>query len=312
MKKLIFVSIMILTISIKMNSQVPVTLDPRLGNNSALKDLGNQWIDIYSSPDYLGTKHRITALSGDLTLPFNSRNISYKVKPGLIVYVKPCGTEFGDEIILYGDKSRYPLPKLCGVRFAVSEIVTVKLCGFSTEIHNNDCKRFFGTVKVKIIENKVDGLPVLCPPSLSSAVAIRNNFEALMYSNPNANSSSPINRFIYNNNPIPEIIDGANIFAAFVVSREALQSGRISVSTEVDLGSAHKSCDLCDDFSSNVRMARPETYTSRINELPNFSTNSVSKQLIVGPYRATGNRDGFAVTASGGIFHNIRAHFRVQ
>ncbi|MFZ4545184.1 MAG: hypothetical protein ACOYOA_14115 [Saprospiraceae bacterium] len=295
-----------------LNAQVKYQKGSVIKNPNVALSSATEWIEVYNGQNFHGAKQKLYASNSAITVPFETDRGSIKVAPGYIAYITLCD-EFNEVVVLSGDYFVFSLGKICALKFAKKAVVTVTYNGISTNIHNNDCKKHFGSVKVRVTENRADGSVVNTAIDPSSSMRASSTFAVKAYDVSSLNYIGPQNNFIYNNTPVPSIPVGANKFFAFAVNKEALDAGKISVVVETDLASAHKTCDLCDDYSNNVRMARSETSSTLIQNIPLFAgAGSPSRELIVGPYRATGSRAGSAITASAGSSHDIRVHFKVQ
>jgi hypothetical protein len=135
----------------------------------------------------------------------------------------------------------------------------------------------------------------------------------LAYTNTNANTTPRLPTYVFNADPVPTLTALVSR-GLFDVGRNALREGRVNIVITSDLGSAHKTCDLCDDFSSNVKMIRPVTENIPVNKTyaGGRILNAANNRLVVGPYQAHGSRDGFAITATGGTNIDIRVHLSVS
>jgi hypothetical protein len=99
--------------------------------------------------------------------------------------------------------------------------------------------------------------------------------------------------------------------ANFWVGKNALREGRAKIVITSDLGSAHKTCDLCLDFSSNVRMRAPVTEVLPLNHIDGRRIDATNNRLIVGPYEAHGLAEHTFVASGTGINILFRAHFKL-
>jgi hypothetical protein len=279
-------------------------------------------ITVYEQPGYQGRSGNFRMLDGRLVAPFPVSNCSFTVPPGKIVYIKRCN-EFINEIAYIGGQANINLEGICGIRSDDAGLVSVQFCGISTIIHNNDCRRIFGNIKVKILENA----PGANPPMSTMAFTSRDNFKGedfdtfLPFSNANANTNPG-----YTNHVLDEghfrstmlgIVGNSTVgyaVANFWVGKIALREGRVRIVITSDLGSAHKNCETCDDFSSNIKMATPVISNIPINQAFEGGriVDATHNRLIVGPFVAQGRRDGWAIGAVGNpITIQFRAHFKL-
>jgi hypothetical protein len=225
-------------------------------------------IKIFDQPNYKGNSGYFTIVDGKLKAPFPVNNVSFNVPSGKIVYLKKCDTEFPYEEAYTTSQGKADLTKVCGIRTDDLSGFTVQFNGVSAIIHNNDCKRVFGDIKIKVFEHAPG--------------------------------------------------DGAQSFmtcgaGTYFRGASALREGRVSIMVTSNLGSAHKTCDLCDDFTSNCRMSAPVTEAVPLNK-PYTGGRIVDaghNRVVLGPYHAHGSRDGSAITASAGTDKDFRVHLTI-
>jgi len=291
---------------------LPVTQTPVVFND----------LTVYEQPNLSGNsgKIKISKLNG-LIFPFtNLTNASFKIAAHKIVYLKYC-LEFPVEVAFTETQTNIDLSKVCGIRSDDMQWVGIGFNGISTEIHNNDCKRVYGNITVKMQETSPYDNNLFTFFSTNSFTPFRNTDKTGPYLLNIANSSAdPIyTNYVFNNNPVPNITTGPGTRSrgradvGFWVGKAAVRDGRIKIFINSKIGSAHKSCDLCDDFSSKVEMARAKTEAIPINYLYDGEKllNAENNKLILGPYPASGSRDGTAITASGGTNKNFRVHLTI-
>lgn len=272
---------------------------------------------VYDQPNYRGNSGYFRILNGNLVPPFSlkGRIVSFTVPAGKIVYIKKCRDEFPTEEAFTTSQAKIDLSGICGIRSDEKGVISISFNGISTIIHNNDCKRFFGSIRIKVVEAAPGGSGAISymPYTLTSNRA--DAFTYLAYSNADANTRPAAlgrTNYVFNADPVPVLRDHLT-WGNFDIGRNALREGRVSFVITSDLGSAHKTCDLCDDFSSNVRMEAPVTKTFPINraDATGRILNAGNNLIVVGPLKARGSRDGSAITASAGTFLDFFAHFGV-
>lgn len=290
-------------------------------------------IQVYERPDYQGQVASFTKNStGKYTFPFPVQHVSVKIPDSLILYVKTC-FEFPSENAYTSSLTDINLETLCGIRTDVKAKLRVTLNGVSTSIHNKDCLRFGGRIEVRVLETSPDVSPVesLMRWTVIERGSARVTTGPFMFPILDCGSSQltdsryavELNRgFVFNNNPVPNLTEQAhygsrimqNSTNVFIVGRSALQSGRVKVSVKTDITSAHKNCDLCDDFSSNVKMLEPGYASVPFNKTYDGGkiVNVAHPYVVLGPYKAHGSRDGFALTASNGTDKDFRVHLKVN
>ncbi len=290
------------------------------------------YIMIFEKPNYTGDSAAvIKKADGTYQLPFPLQHVSFKVPRGKIVYIKRC-FEFGSEKAYFRSQPDINLADICGIRTDETTNIFVSFNGISSEIHNNDCMRFSGSVKVEILEtapdNSTTDAAMLYSKPIGNGRNISSQGEALIFDwgKERLTSSYDVrlnNGTIYNNNPVPEIKNLAHNFyglaeasykVTYTVGKSALRDGRLRISVNANLISAHKTCDLCDDFSSNIKMGTPGFAFFPLQKTYDGGKilNAEHPYFIAGPFTAKGSRDGQAITATAGTVKNFRVHFAVE
>ena len=282
-------------------------------------------ITVYEQPGYRGRSGNFIMRGGRLESPFPVSNVSFTVPAGKIVYIKRCDVSLMPSENAYtASQTSINLEGICGIRSDVLTTLTVQFNGISTIIHTNDCKRVFGDIKIKILENApgASGGALLSDMILSTTPFMgENSYTFLPFSNENA-STTPRYRYGYDNYVRNEtglrpstirVVNSptaGNAVGVFKVGRNALRDGRLKIVLISKLGSAHKTCPTCDGFSSNVSMPAAVTEVLPINHADGRVIDASHNRLIVGPYEAQGHRDGWAVGAVGApITIQFKAHF---
>lgn len=280
-------------------------------------------ITIYPQSGYRGTPVNYAETKGKLKTSFPLELVSFTVPRGKIVYLKKCDTEFPYEEAYTTSQSKADLSKVCGIRSDDLVTFTIQFNGMSTPIHNNDCKRFFGDIKVKVFEIEPGGTA----QSFMNCAAVSpfrgpDRYTFLPFNNASASTTPPYFNYAYSSvSGVPDIdriVAGrgggvGQSVATFQAGAMALRDGRVSVLVTSNLGSAHKTCDLCDDFSSKVRMSAPATEAFPLNKTyaGDKIVNAAHNKVVLGPYSASGTRDGFAITASAGTRKDFRVHLTI-
>lgn len=287
-------------------------------------------IEVFELPDYQGRSGYFKLVNGKLVHPFpGSKNISFKVPRDKIVYIRTF-FEFPSESVFTKSQTNTNLQNVTAIRSDDESGVYVEFNGISTAIHNNDCKKVYGNIKVKIIEVSPDGdevqsyMPLGPIPGLPGRQVIRNTatFTPFSFANAGSITESYYNNHIYNNDPEPNIQyprgrhEGIKAPATgyFVAGKNALREGRVKIWVSSDLASAHKTCNTCDDFSSRIKMKTPVNELVPVNIfIPGTTTvNTTGKLMMFGPYRAFGSRDGTAITATAGTVKDFRVYFKLK
>jgi hypothetical protein len=321
MKKMLLSSMLVITFSSILFAQNKITnpqvLQPQQPADPVTLSIISD-ITVYEQPGYRGRSGNFMMRGGRLESPFPVSNISFTVPVGKIVYIKKCDG-FPSENAYTASQTAINLTGICGIRSDVLTTIAVQFNGISTIIHNNDCKRVFGNIKIKIIETSPDRDAAMSDMILSPTPYMgENSFTFLPFDNENANTS-PRYRYGYDNYvrnetglrpstvPIVSSSTVGNAAGIFKAGRNALRDGRVRIVVTTNLGSAHKTCDLCTDFSSNIRMRAPVTEVLPINHSDGRIINATHNKLILGPYEASGLPE-HTIEASGGIGKNFKVY----
>lgn len=330
------------------NAQTPVQpiIDPRPKDPSneianAVNDLPTttrpDWVEIYPQTNFRGRVARYAENIPNYSYPFsfsNRRGTSLKVAPGYIAYIT-FNEENPQEGIFIGNHPNFGSSNLYdikSIRVVMATTAYINFCGFSTQIHNNDCKRIFGSVKIRFLERMPSGALIPCPMTgmrgggtgtasgiYTPAAMFRKvndypdrtsiTFANMMLGGRNIpQPDTYINNYDGTTVPsIPNIMvlpEGSAAGYAYTVSQQALSENRIVVEFESDLGVQHKSNDLATDYSSNVRMLEPVKTTL---DFLNLGTS-----FTVGDFELKGNPNNNYGMASGvkySIIKKLRIHF---
>lgn len=278
-------------------------------------------IEVFELPKFKGRTGKFRWENGKIVAPFKTKDASFRVANGRIAYIRRCAGEFPEENAYTGSVASADLTGICGIRTDAAVTIPIQFNGVATIIHNNDCRRVFGDIRVKVYESAPDGAAQAMMPCNAIPVFRADAFTFLALSHPNSTTRSRYGRLVHDANPAVPVIStvvnsvtGGEAVGNFVVGASGLRDGRVGVIITTSLGSAHKTCDLCDDFSSNVRMTAPVTKTYPINRAGSDGRilNAANNRIQSGPLRAQGSRDGFAITASGGIFLDFHTQFTVN
>lgn len=279
-------------------------------------------IKLFDQTNYKGNSGYFSISDGKLVAPFPVKNVSFTVPSGKIVYLKKCDTEFPYEEAYTASQGKADLSKVCGIRSDDIAGFTVQFNGMSAIIHNNDCRKFFGSVKIKVFEHAPgDGAQSFMVCGAGTYFRGADRFTFLPFNNASASTTPPYSNYVHNANPavptVSTIVSGrggvGEALGTFQVGASALREGRVSVMVISNIGSAHKTCDLCDDYTSNVHMSAPATESFPLNKsyVGGKIVDGSHPKVVLGPYHAHGSRDGFAITASGGTDKDFRVHLTV-
>lgn len=290
-------------------------------------------VKVYELPNYQGrVASFVKNASGKFVFPFPVKHVSVKIPDSLILYIRTC-FEFASESAFTSSQTDINLETLCGIRTDVKTKLRITLNGISTAIHNNDCLRFGGSIQVKVMEtapteNPVESLMRWTVIERGSARVTTGPFTFPIFDFNPSQLSDPraaieLNKgVIFNNNPVPNLTEQAhsggrlmqNSTNVFIVGKSALAAGRVKVWVKTDLTSSHKSCDLCDDFSSNVKMSEIGYASIPFNKSYDNGkiVDAAHPYVVLGPYKAHGSRTGFGITASNGVDKDFRVHLKIN
>jgi len=275
------------------------------------------WIEIYPNANFQGQPARYAQNISNYSYPvsFNKRSTSIKIAPGYIAYIR-FNEDNASEGIYIGDHatfgSTHPLD-IKSIRIVAGTNAYVNFSGISTEIHNNDCKRVFGSVKARMYERLPSGELVPCPLIERNGIPfpIDNSSRNPLYdtitlfSRPNSFPGHSIyggtsQNYVFQTLGVRRRVEiretyrlenGRAAGYAYLVNPQALRENRIVVDLISDLGSHHKSNDLALDYSSNIKLQRPEVSRIAFQNMATFES--------FGPFIGFGNPDNNYGAASG-------------
>lgn len=274
-------------------------------------------VEIYEQPNFAGRVAKYAAVVAPFNYPFpNKRDISLKVAGGYVALIK-FDDEFQSVLSLTGDQPNFGTvftSNILSITVKPAVTKTLFFSGISLEIHNNDCKKIQGTVKVKLVEKQADGSFITCPVVNENGTPVSNyKYEVLMFSKRSleGREANGIRNFVYGFDgrtvsTISSMVSSNKplIGATFMVSEYALTTGNVFVEVVPDLTVAHKSNDLADDYSDKVKMLGVNfDRVSYSNQATYFSTKA---------FLAKGNPNDSHGRATGvdySIIKHIRIHF---
>lgn len=309
MKKIIiyflFCSISLIKIQAQVNKAFNIT-------EQALNE-----VTFYEQPNYRGNQGKVFYGKGGMRFPFaNKKNVSFTIASGKIVYIKFCN-EIPYEQAYSDAVPNIDLSMICGIRIDETQNITLAWSGISSEIHNNDCKKVFGKITVKFKEIAPDGTESFL--QLQQVIPTNDKFTFEAFNKTNADVPNRYGNFVYNNNPLPNVINAVSIQPNgrdecwLLIGKTAIRDGRVRMVITSNIRSEHKGGDLELDYSNNIHMASPVTEQIPINYLYNGDklVNAENPRFFVGPYRASGGPQNRNI-ASGGIYKNFRSYFIIS
>ncbi|WP_231463652.1 hypothetical protein [Pedobacter sp. Leaf132] len=273
-------------------------------------------VEIYEQPNFSGRVAKYANVVDPFRYPFtNKRNVSIKVAPGHIAYIK-FDDEFQSTIIFTGDHPNFGTVfrnNILSITVKAANAQNVSFSGFSLPVHNNDCKKMAGTVKVRLVEQLTDGSYAPCPIINENGTTISNyKAQTTMFSKTGIEraEANQMRDFIFNSGATVPVISSTvasnkpAIKAVFMVSDYALQNGKIFVEVVPNITVGHKTSDLATDYSSNVKMLAIDY------DLINYK--NAGMYFSSKPFTVKGNPDNNYGAASGvqySIIKDFRIHF---
>lgn len=216
-------------------------------------------VTVYEKPNYQGNKVNYIE-AGVYTAPFIIKSI--KIQQGYDVYTQNVGECFGG--VLTADNASLPG---CDAKIAIlalpdTKSVDIVLSSITNNIHNNDCKKMYGTVNMSITYEDM-------------------NYVAYPKFNTN---------FISWDKSVARSVNETHCSNLLNVKRSVRLAPSIwakcHIKVETDLGSAHKGCDLCTDFNWNAKMPSKKTFEADMNQVFQLWGGNVP----VGPYKFSDNK----------------------
>jgi hypothetical protein len=164
-------------------------------------------------------------------------------------------------------------------------ITTKLLCVTSNDIHNGDCRRGYGTVDLELWEKDASGTRIRRIAASGSGTRLINWERGPVRG---------INNYV-NGTIAPNI---ENIQSFFSFDPTLLTQNRLFLVVTTNLGTAHKQCDLCTDFTWEAKMTDAQVQEFSLRDVMNQPT--AIKSVVCGPY----------VTQH--PVHALRVHFSVE
>lgn len=299
-------------------------------------------IKLYSEPNYRGRTGYFIKVGNRIEVPFSLANASARVSRGKIAYIRSFN-EFPYELIFISSRPQVQLSEVTGVRWDDLTAVEIEFDGISTTVHDEDCKRLYGQIKVKVMETSPGASPVtvnmprsargVIPPAPAQNVSFLQDFYLLFnktYAEFDFRNPFYAESYYVFDGPPGNLVDYPrkhynqglhNTFEVhapghvyFYVGKNALWEGRVKLLVETNLSSAHKSCGTCDDFTSSIAMLQPAHEMVQLNRFRPGTTVVATewKKISFGPYPATGIREGTALTATSRINKNFSTYFKLR
>lgn len=327
MKKIISIILVLFISSTKINAQIdPKTAKKAVGNNNHTTTVNAVSGTIVSDfqvselSNFAGRKENPRLQNGKLTASFPLKNVSIIIPRGKIIYLKYCNSEFPVEQVYSTSQANINLEDVCAVRSDESAGFSVFFNGISTGIHDNDCKKVFGSIIIKLTEVAPDGTEVNFKPNTGSAFRGSDAYTFQPLRIASADAPKNIANYVFNDDRVQNlsrnIISSSSTgedMAGYVVGKNALRQGRVKIYVTTNLAGAHKMNSLA-DYSSNIHMDKAITESFPFNiTFPYLAgsnlINATNNSIVLGPYSAHGDPDHSTVASGGYWFtQNFRVH----
>ncbi|WP_298221749.1 hypothetical protein [Flavobacterium sp.] len=273
------------------------------GNTISKKSLNSEtvldpWVEIYTQANYGGVRTIVTGATNTVNLPIPNtpgyKTISVKVQPGYVAYINTCN-EFNDEVMIYGNRPSLTLYALCPITIKAerADFIRVQFQGFTTNIHNNDCRKIFGSVRLKMFENRPGGGTVTNVVTMQNGadVSTLNRIEALVFNRASASDTSLPNcviPYVFDSSFVPNFNEAivnqertSGIFVVFVAGESAIAERRIGFTSNSNLRTAHKMNDFA-TYYSNIQLSPTLPMSRLITSLPNIpGSTSLTRDKIL-------------------------------
>jgi ribosomal protein S19 len=277
------------------------------------------WVSVYEQPGFAGREAKYAQSLTPFIYPFtNKRNISLKVAPDYIAYIK-FNSEFQEEFLFTGDYPNFGTTytnDILSIRVVPADVAYINLSGISFAIHNNDCRKVWGDIKIKVFERLPSGEMLLCPIRSENG-SNRVNTHAttsIIYQNTSVDGFSPfynLSNYLFNNARIRNVpvirtwvtSSAPSIGCQFLGNSTAFREGRIFIEVDAtNLRLGHKSGDLASDYSDNI------TIKANSKELINYT--QAGTFFSTNAFLAKGNPNN-SIEASG-VEYRITKYVRVH
>jgi len=297
---------------VSVNAQITVT--PVTNSPGALVISNANWVEIYELPNYTGRKQVFTANAENLGLPYTPNVVSLKIKPGYKAYLKLGCQEFPFELAYDVNTPNINAGgAICGIRIAKIKRVQINYMGILTQIHNNDCKKMYGTITYSLYELNAANVKINVRTNIAASPWNVSVFQKRKAVDEVAGAVFNIaDYYVADRDYITGVLSDPRRYKPllggagsiqnnfFNVDDEAFQNKKVFMEVKVKIGSAHKSCDLCSGFTWDAEMIREET---KIYNIVDFGlARFPNKTIQVGPFRHVAN-SGAVTFGGGGGFH---------
>lgn len=295
------------------------------------------YVEVFSKPNFQGQKITIpwkrhpnhpslhfSQPAFDIATPENSTNVSLRFShPQLCAVI---GDNDGNAFFVHHDLANLHLSSGKFKRILVDSKTQciVGLETILTEIHNNDCKKLYGTIEADVFfrtdwgvlpavlltkEKAISGSPYLTQgqsenPLVPSLQGIY--YRAKVFNRPKAEVETSgevpgwlqdMKTYYYGNDD-----KGLNKFSYFAPPSgtgdrdiqfilpssytDGFNKGAVFLKTRINIGTAHKGCDVCTDFTWNCTMTSAKEVSTEMKYLQDTKTKDKARYAyFLGPFR---------------------------
>lgn len=251
------------------------------------------YAEIFEFPDFKGRSVKFVEsipFRDNLGLPFPLSNISVKLSSDeVIAYLSGnCGSNKG-YITVSRNARMLNIPNtVCGLRIGKKNAVRMRFNGILSEIHNNDCKRMYGKVQIRMVEKDASGNTLSVCKTFDESRMDANGW-VTVFDIPKTAGTVPSNLYDINRYFIAERdidvtgrkntsrgrlfrtpLNEDRPYELFYFDSLSYRRGDLTLEVKASLGSHHKGCDLCTDYTDNASMARETVQSFAVKNYPGF------------------------------------------
>ncbi len=276
------------------------------------------YAEIFEFPDFKGRSVKFVEsipFRDNLGLPFPLTNISVKLSSDeVIAYLSGnCGSNNG-YITVSRNARLLNIPNtVCGLRIGKKNAVRMRFNGILSEIHNNDCKRMYGKVQIRMVEKDASGNILSVCKTFDESRMDANGW-VTVFNIPKSENRVPANLYDINRYFIADRdvdvtgrktpgkarlfrlpLNEDRPYELFYFDSLSFRRGDLTLEVKANLGSHHKGCDLCTDYTDNASMAREAVQSFGVKNYPDFENyiqagrfrTSDAAGGLIGPVHAT-------------------------
>lgn len=284
-------------------------------NNGGINGFSFEWLpyaEVFEFPDFRGRSVKFTEaveFRENLGLPFPLSRISVRLSDEntRVSFSLNCGAAKGYTVIDKSQRLVTQTTAVCGIRVERKLAVRMRFNGIVTDIHNNDCRRMYGTVKIRLLERDRNGMiRTVCrsaDPSRQDAegwITVYNRESGAEGADPQVydlqryNVYHPESGFRLQPDQskkswlFRQPLDGDRPYELIYFDSLSLYTGELRMEVKARIGSHHKGCDLCTDYTAGASMTE-----ERVQEYVVRSFRQGGGRIQAGNYRVSGGAGAF-------------------